>query len=178
MLFGSAGAGSKLMNSLYHSLNIKFYYTVDVNMSTDAVLKLCIQGTVLGPLLFLCYINDLPDLVISKIRLYADDVYFIQLLPSWRTVSNYNWICIHSLESWANIWQMQFNPDKCQHLRITNKHDFINFTYNICNCNIQTVDHAKYLGVIIDNHMHLSWSKHISQITKKALSVKAFLQRN
>ena len=71
---------------------------------------------------------------------------------------------------------MQFNPDKCQHLRITNKHDFINFTYNICNCNIQTVDHAKYLGVIIDNH--LSWSKHISQITKKALSVKAFLQWN
>ena len=41
---------------------------------------------------------------------------------------------------------------------------------------IQTVDHAKYLGVIIDNH--LLWSKHISQITKKALSVKAFLQRN
>ena len=133
------------------------------------------QGTVLGPLLFLCYINDLPDLLISKIQLYADDVLLYSTVTSLEDCKQLQ-LDLHSLESWANIWQMQFNPDKCQHLRITNKHDFINFTYNTCNCNIQTVDHAKYLGVIIDNH--LSWSKHISQITKKALSVKAFLQQN
>ena len=60
--------------------------------------------------------------------------------------------------------------------QITNKHNFIDFTYKICNCYIQKVNHAKYLGVVIDKHM--SWSEHISQIIKKANSAKAFLQRN
>ena len=81
-----------------------------------------------------------------------------------------------NLETWAKIWQMEFNPDKCQHLQITNKHNFIDFTYKICNCYIQKVNHAKYLGVVIDKH--LSWSEHISQIIKKVNSAKAFLQCN
>ena len=68
---------------------------------------------------------------------------------------------------------MEFNPDKCQHMQITNKH---NFTYRICNCYIQKVNHAKYLGVVIDKH--LSCSEHISQTIKKANSAKAFLQHN
>ena len=70
-------------------------------------------------LLFLCYINDLPDSVISKIRLYADDVLLYSTVTSLEDCKQLQWD-LHSLESWANIlWQMQFNPDKCQHPQVT-----------------------------------------------------------
>ena len=133
------------------------------------------QGTVLGPLLFLCYINDLPNSVTSKIRLYADDVLLFSTVDTLEDCSQLQ-LDLGNLGTWAKIWQMEFNPDKCQHLQITNKHNFIDFTYRICNCYIQKVNHAKYLGVVIDKH--LSWSEHISQIIKKANLAKAFLQRN
>ena len=78
------------------------------------------QGTVLGPLLFLCYINDLPSVVKSKIRMYADDTLI------YNTINNIN-DCfqlqrdISELEKWAKTWQMEFNPSKCEFLKITNK---------------------------------------------------------
>ena len=48
--------------------------------------------------------------------------------------------------------------------------------YYICNCTIQQVDSAKYLGVTITNNF--SWSEHITKIINKANSTRAFLQRN
>ena len=51
-------------------------------------------------------------------------------------------------------WEMLFNPHKCKFLRITNKKNFtITFTYNINSSQINEVTHAKYLGVIIDQHL-------------------------
>ena len=53
-----------------------------------------------------------------EIRLYADDVLLYLTVTSLEDCKQLQ-LDLHSLESWANIWQMQFNPDKCQHLRIT-----------------------------------------------------------
>ena len=61
-------------------------------------------------------------------------------------------------------------------LRITNKKNFISFTYHINDCSIQEVTHAKYLGVVLDQH--LSWNDHIKKIASKATKVIGFLQRN
>ena len=75
------------------------------------------QGTVVAPLLFLCYINDLPENVSSKVRLYADDVLIYNTIHSKEyclMVQEY----LNSLQLWANNWQMMFNADKCELLRV------------------------------------------------------------
>ena len=61
-------------------------------------------------------------------------------------------------------------------MRITRKHNPITYNYTINDISIQEVSSTKYLGVTITND--LSWSTHITNITSKALSAKAFLQRN
>ena len=71
---------------------------------------------------------------------------------------------------------MFFNPDKSVFMRITRKHNPITYNYTINDISIKEVSSTKYLGVTITND--LSWSTHITNITSKALSVKAFLQRN
>ena len=77
---------------------------------------------------------------------------------------------LDSLTMWSHKWQMLFNPRKCEFLRITNKKNFISFTYHINDCSIQEVTHAKYLGVVLDQH--LSWNGcHIKKTASKATKV-------
>lgn len=129
------------------------------------------QGTVLAPLFFLLYINDISDSINSTIRLYADDVLI------YRTIDSEN-DCITlqddivKLQQWANLWAMKFNVTKCVHVTITNKRTFLNHNYNIYGQ--QQVPSAKYLGITIDSH--LSWKDHINEICSKANSVNAFLK--
>ncbi|MCG7865740.1 MAG: hypothetical protein JAY74_05120 [Candidatus Thiodiazotropha taylori] len=133
------------------------------------------QGTVLGPLLFLAYINDMPECVKSSIKLFADD----SLL--YRKVQQES-DCIQlqhdldSLQDWERKWQMAFNADKCEVLRITNKRQPICADYYVHSQKLATKSDAKYLGVTISSD--LSWSKHTDNVTKKANSTMAFLRRN
>ena len=78
------------------------------------------QGTVLGPTLFLLFINDIVDHSDSTIQLFADDavVYREIASPSDHACLQYD---LRNLESWAKTWQMQFNIAKCQLLSISNK---------------------------------------------------------
>ena len=70
---------------------------------------------------------------------------------------------------------MSFNVQKCMYLRITNKlHPYV-YDYYMNDLHIQQVEHAKYLGIIIDN---LTWSEHVKKVVSKANSVRGFLQRN
>ena len=73
-------------------------------------------------------------------------------------------------------WQMHFNPDKCELIRITNKRKIINATYLIHNVQLKRTKRAKYLGLTYSNT--LSWNTHIDTITKKANNTTAFLRRN
>ena len=78
------------------------------------------QGSVLGLLLFLCYINDLPAQVKSSIKLYADDALVYQIIHS-KTHQDKLQEDLCKLAQWAATWQMSFNVQKCMYLRITNK---------------------------------------------------------
>ena len=80
----------------------------------------CLRVLVLGPRLFLMYINDMPDSIKSNIRLLADDTIM------YLTITNHS-DCqalqsdLTTLESWESEWLMAFNPEKCEVIRITKK---------------------------------------------------------
>ena len=133
------------------------------------------QGSVLGPLLFLCYINDLPKYVKSTIRLYADDALIYREIRSKEDQDILQQdLCM--LTQWANTWQMTFNAQKSVCLRITNKLSPHTYSYYMNGALIQQADHAKYLGVTIDKN--LNWNEHTRQVVSKANNVRGFLQHN
>ena len=74
------------------------------------------------------------------------------------------------------MWKMEFHPQKCQILRITNKRKITQGNYFIHNIPLQQTNTAKYLGVIIDST--LKWKDQYNTIIKKANNVLAFLNRN
>jgi len=126
------------------------------------------QGTVLGPLLFLCYINDLPNDVTSRVKLYADDVL---LYSSINTIVDCQTLQedLDRLMQWVDRWQMNFNSTKCETIRITNRINPVYYTYKMKDHCLNEVSHVKYLGVFIDKR--LTWSNHIDYITSKANQV-------
>ena len=78
------------------------------------------QGTVLGPLLFLVYINDLPERIKSKIRLFADDSYLYRIIENPQDTAELQ-SDLNALIKWEKQWSIKFYPDKCKVLRITKK---------------------------------------------------------
>ena len=90
------------------------------------------QGTVLGPLLFLVHINDLPDCVSSRVRLFADDCLVYREISS-RDDQLTLQRDLKCLEDWALDWGMKFNPSKCTILSIhRSASSQLNF-YLLCN---------------------------------------------
>ena len=134
------------------------------------------QGSILGPSLFLFYINDLAESLDSTVRLFADDTVLYLVVGSESdaiTLQN----DLDKLAAWEHKWQMEFHPDKCKCIRVTrNTMHIINTSYTLNGHTLEVVDSAKYLGITITKD--LRWSKHINNITKTAKGKLAFLQRN
>ena len=68
------------------------------------------QGSVIGPILFLVYINDLPDTVASKTRLFADDTVIYNTSENHQSLQK----DLDALQAWEKEWKMEFNPLKCE----------------------------------------------------------------
>ena len=90
------------------------------------------QGTVLGPLLFLVYINDISKNLSpkTKIRLFADDSLLYRTISSKQDSLELQ-KDLDLLQKWESDNSMEFHPDKCQVLRITNKRKPITSDYTI-----------------------------------------------
>ena len=127
------------------------------------------QGSVLGPLLFLIYINDLEIGIKSKVKLFADDtmIYFVVHNPSLTAaVLNQD---LKFIAQWAHQWKMSFNPEPSKQAveilfsqkKIKPTHPPLFFNGLIVN----KVNHHKHLGLILDSK--LTFSNHvIEQINK------------
>ncbi len=133
------------------------------------------QGTVLGPLLFLLHINDLPDNVTSQVQLFADDCLLYRPINS---VADQNELQkdLDSLVKWGETWGMKFNAKKCNIMRMARSRTPLTRMYSLSGHILEEVNQAKYLGLTISNE--LTWSTHITITSHKANNTLAFLQRN
>ena len=133
------------------------------------------QGSVLGPLLFLIFINDLPASVTSNTRLFADDCILYRHITDQHdyTILQND---LDSLAHWENTWGMQFHPQKCNSLSITKSRTPFKHDYTLKGHILESVDTAKYLGITLSSNM--SWEPHINNITAKANKILGFLKRN
>ena len=130
------------------------------------------QGTVLGPILFLIHINDLPLVVDSQVRLFADDCLLYRPI---RNISDQEKLQedLKSLENWADEWGMSFNAKKCYIMSIKSKTPYF---YKLKEHILETVSSIPYLGVTISDD--LKWNQHVGSVTKKASSTLGFMRRN
>ena len=141
------------------------------------------QGSVLGPTLFLLFINDIDDILFGtsvRMKLYADDV---KLYSSFtQTSCDLQAVC-DRLQTWAEKWQLQTSYDKCSVQRITNRVSIAdcNPSYKIGSHVLCWSDETRDLGVIIDKK--LNFNSHVSAIAHKAhvrasLILRTFVTRD
>ena len=83
---------------------------------------------------------------------------------------------LNKLQEWEQRWQIGFNADKCEVIRITNKKRPLCSDYTIHNPKLKIKTEAKYLGVTVSSY--LSWSRHADNVVKKANPTMGFLKRN
>jgi hypothetical protein len=135
------------------------------------------QGSVLGPLLFLCHINDLPNRVdiLSQVCMFADDCLLYRQIKTQEDHVKLQ-EDLKGLEEWAKMWGMSFNPPKCYVMTVGRGKKVSNHIYSLCNYPIEQVQNNPYLGILLNQNM--KWSPHINKITKKANGTLAFLRRN
>lgn len=133
------------------------------------------QGTVLGPLLFLIYINDIVENLSSEIRLFADDciLYREIRLPADNLAMQKD---IDTLHNWSLLWQMSFNSKKCHTMCISRKRVKPLLSYKLGQESLSTVDSYPYLGVTISSD--LRWTLHVNHISARATRVLNLLRRN
>ena len=134
------------------------------------------QGTVLGPVLFNIFINDIVDEFKSEIRLFADDCVCYMPIENVQDCEQLQKDIDH-LTSWAKKWYMRFEPSKCKIMRITRKTTHkITYQYTMDHTSLESVQHVKYLGVTISED--LRWNRHVADITGRASKLLGLLRWN
>ena len=135
------------------------------------------QGSVLGPVLFVLYINDLPDAMEynSEPYLYADDTKIFREItnPSDCDLLQRD---MHLMHDWSEKWMLKFHPDKCKTMRI-GRSKVEKWEYNLKSGSkpMEESTAEKDVGVIIDNK--LSFDKHITEKVNKANSIVGIIRR-
>ena len=135
------------------------------------------QGSILGPLLFLIFINDLTEVLhFSHMRLFADDTcLYISIDNRERTKELIN-IDLKAIHDWSKRWLVDFSVPKTKTLIISNKRDRDdNPRVEMNNSLIDEVQSHKHLGVILQQT--LMWSSHIDEIYTKAMRRLDVIQR-
>ena len=129
------------------------------------------QGSVLGPLLFLLFINDLPEYVESIIKLFADDLKLIGNASNRKLIDN----DLRNLELWEKTWLVGFNHDKCKVMHIKHNNNK-NLKYELDGNTIEESVLEKDLGVLTSDTM--LWTEQIKTSIDKANKIIGWIARN
>ena len=129
------------------------------------------QGSVLGPLLFVLFINDLPDNIKSSIKLFADDLKLICNANCHEDITE----DLKELEYWEKLWLLSFNVDKCKVVHV--KHNVNpNHKYYLNGLQLKESDQEKDLGVLTSDT--LLWNVQIKSSIAKANKMICWIVRN
>ena len=125
------------------------------------------QGSILGPLLFLMYINDITENIESDMNLFADDAFVLKKSKDRIIIKSTLNNDMIKIGTWSNQWLVTFSEIKCKFMLVTNKkrsQTNIQITFN--NILLDEVSEHTSLGLTISNQM--SWASHISKLSTKA----------
>lgn len=131
------------------------------------------QGSILGPLLFLIYVNDLPRAISERCVLFADDTTLMFRCNNSNDIKSYELRINNALQditNWLNVNNLQINTKKSNFIQFSNSRaKKVNLTVH-CNAQkIEQVESVKFLGTCIDQN--LSWKHHIETLCNKLHSL-------
>ena len=139
------------------------------------------QGSVLGPILFVMYINDLPASVQSEIRLFADDTKLFtrsDLEGATETLQK----DLDLLQNWSEKWLLRFHPEKCHVLKLGHQKSDVTYVMkkkdndgNPITIQLEESEHEKDLGIHIDNK--LNFKEHVHRTTARANKIMGVIRR-
>jgi hypothetical protein len=133
------------------------------------------QGTVLGPHLFLLFINDIQEAVSSKIRLFADDCLVYNNITNPEDEAQLQ-LDLNNLVEWATTWGMRFNAAKCNIMRVTSRRNLATPNYTMMGTRLDVKQDCQYLGIHIQDN--LKWNKQSQHAANKGSRILGFIQRN
>jgi hypothetical protein len=128
------------------------------------------QGSVLGPLLFLIFINDLPNSIKSLLELFADDVKIL-VPPSMQNIAQSDLDC---LSQWENTWKLNFNVGKCKVMHCGRNNT--EFNYKLNSKDLEVITEERDLGVVFNKPF--DFTNYILAVISKANQKFGWIMRN
>lgn len=131
------------------------------------------QGSILGPTLFLIYINDIPKSNNTQLALFADDTAIFTSSGSKEIISKHLQNHLNELETYYNKWKIKINVNKTEFLLLSHKNKKMKSQINLYNEKINLANKAIYLGLILDPK--LNFAHRVKSIIQKAYAAISML---
>ena len=129
-----------------------------------------------GPLLFLIYVNNLPDVATStSVALFADDTKYYRSIKSMEDGACLQRNLDH-INQWCDLWHMDLNQSKCGLLSITRNASPFHYLYKLSDVQVKTMEAQKDLGVLVSRH--LKWNSQVLAACSKANRMLGFIRRS